>query len=493
MSSKRGFKWLLTAVLMFGFVLLPKTAFAETENLTGVFTLYNKWTSNSVLGTGYDSTNSSISYPSTSFVQIAPYSTGTYSVVTQMQIQANYNFVSNNNYTLKFRFDYGSYIYPLWPNNSARAWFLSTCPGSNCSISYTYVGDSTHTSTSYLDLTINFKATSNSNSAVFTIGNTTDSIGTFYNAYTSQQGLRISSATVEETDNSVNFDPIINNDNQNTQNIINNQNQNTTNIINNQNENTEKEIESQKVCSTYYSSSLLLNDNGYFNSQGNLISNSTGLLKYSNFIELDNLTILSPGHGGAIYSCFYNSNKELISCVVNDSLQVGDYNLPSGTKFFRFSFYSNGPIFEFSNCKNGNQAISDDINSLNNNLTDTDITGIESGLDDIEEISDTPISDLLTLPLTLLQTIYTGMSDSCSPYQLEFGLWGGSRTISLPCINLGHEKYFGRIVWGIIDDLFCIFMFFNIFKMIIYFYTSWTTLQDNFMYMLDPSNRGGLF
>lgn len=85
------------------------------------------------------------------------------------------------------------------------------------------------------------------------------------------------------------------------------------------------------------------------------------------------------------------------------------------------------------------------------------------------------------------------MSDSCSPYQLEFGLWGGSKTISLPCINLGHEKYFGRIVWGIIDDLFCIFMFFNIFKMIIYFYTSWTTLQDNFMYMLDPSNRGGLF
>ena len=131
------------------------------------------------------------------------------------------------------------------------------------------------------------------------------------------------------------------------------------------------------------------------------------------------------------------------------------------------------------------------VNDINDTLQDTNVGNID--LSGVNEISDTPITDLLTLPLTLLQQVYNSINSSCSPYSLEFGLWGGSYTLSFPCLNLGHERYFGRIVWGVIDDLLCILLLYNLFKMIIWFYSSWTTLTDNFEYLFDPSNKGGIF
>lgn len=132
------------------------------------------------------------------------------------------------------------------------------------------------------------------------------------------------------------------------------------------------------------------------------------------------------------------------------------------------------------------------INDVNDTLQDTEIEGESIGgkLADIGEISDTPITDLITLPITLLQRIYNSINGSCSSYSLPFGFGLTNYTLNLPCIDLGHEKYLGRVVWGVIDDLFCIFMLFFLFKMIVWFYTNWSTLKDNFSYLVDPSNRG---
>lgn len=134
------------------------------------------------------------------------------------------------------------------------------------------------------------------------------------------------------------------------------------------------------------------------------------------------------------------------------------------------------------------------INEVNDTIQDTTIDDnlIGGKLGEITSISDTPITDLLTLPITLLQRIYASINSSCRSYSLPFGFGLTDYTLNLPCIDLGHEKYFGRVVWGAIDDLICILMVFVIFKMVIWFYSSWTTLKDNFMYLIDPSN-GGLF
>lgn len=144
------------------------------------------------------------------------------------------------------------------------------------------------------------------------------------------------------------------------------------------------------------------------------------------------------------------------------------------------------------NIINSQNETTDAINDLNDTLQDTTIddTAIGNQIAEITTISDTPISDLLTLPITLLQRVYNSINGSCSSYSLPFGFGLTNYTLNLPCIDLGHEKYLGRVVWGVVDDLFCIFMLFFLFKMIVWFFTNWTTLKDNFSYLIDPSNRG---
>lgn len=145
---------------------------------------------------------------------------------------------------------------------------------------------------------------------------------------------------------------------------------------------------------------------------------------------------------------------------------------------------------------NNQQETTNAINDLDDTLQNTDTTtnDITSKFGQIQEISDTPISDLLTLPLVLLNKLYNSLSSSCSPYTIPFDFSGGNNTLTFPCINLGSEIYLGRVVWGYVDDLFCIFMIYNIGKLVIWFFNGFTTLKDNFDYVMDPnSNTGGLF
>lgn len=456
------------------------------ENLSGAWTFYDKSTFHSVLPSGYDSTISGISYPSSTYTQIsaANLSEGTYHVGTALDIQANHNFVSGTYYTLKYHFDFGSYIYPLWPNNNSQSWFFGYCPGSNCTLSYQWQGDSSHQSTSYLDLTINFRATSNSNSVYFTIGNFSDSLGTFYNAYTSQQGIRISSATIDSSSSSDSNQNIIDNDNQNTQNIMNNINQNTQDVINQINENNDKLTESQKVCSFIDKNNVVTN--GYLDSSGTLhIGQDIGVTDFIN-VESSTLTLLETQSSIGAYLCFYNTNKSLISCVATRDFSANSsITIPNNSSYIKATIVTtlNKPTFKL--CKNGNQALSDDINDLNNTLKDDNLPDvINSGggggtyFDDINQSSDTPISDLLLLPLNLLNKVNENLSSSCSPYTIPFDFTGGSNTLTFPCINI--ESYVGSELWGIIDAMFSLFMIYNIFRLIIRYYDSWTSLDDTF-------------
>ena len=284
-----------------------------------------------------------------------------------------------------------------------------------------------------------------------------------------------------------NTQSIINNNNSNTNSIINNQDSNTQDIIDNQNANSQAEIESQKVCNSIDRNSITTNNKYLSNSQG-LVSDSQNY-GITDFISITNSTIKvinDPLPNTGSYLCFYNVNKSLISCIANNSLSINQIiDIPSYSSYVRFSINrpNNKPQFEI--CTNGNQAIVDSNNQLNNSITDTSGGEVDSSwFDDFDDDSTSPISDLLTMPITLLQAYIDGFSNTCQ--DINLGQLYGTYLI-IPCINI--EEYLGSSLWSLIDTLFSIFMIYNIAMLCITIYEGITSLNDDFSWLYGVEAR----
>lgn len=356
----------LLLLLVFGLVLLGPKVSAQT--LSGYFNMYYvKSTNSGTIPQNYNSTLG-FNFPTSTYTQLAGStisgnsSQHQFSVITQAQFAPTFNFTKGNSYTLTFNFDTGSYVIPYFPTNNSN-WFVSACTNGVCSYqnattTYSFTIDNTHTTTNTLQLVIKFTAKA-TGSTTITIGNLTDNSGVFYNQYSVQQGIRISSASIDEVEQSVDLTPIIDNNNQNTQNIMNNINENTQSINDNNNQN------------------------------------------YQDFTD-DNLgdPIHDSGGGGGTY------------------------------------------------------------------------------FDDINGSSDTPISDLLLLPVNLYTKILDNLSSVCKSYTIPWDFTGGNNTLTFPCINL--QNLLGNELWSLIDGLFCLFMLYNIFNLIISTYDHITNLDDLF-------------
>ena len=263
-------------------------------------------------------------------------------------------------------------------------------------------------------------------------------------------------------------------------NQITNDNTNTTNIINNQNQNTQQQIESQKVCTKIDKSSISIN-NATLVMDGSLLTSGWGNYGVSDYYSLNqaelNLLVSFSSSSSSTASCFYNINKTLISCTKNVDFSLGTITVPSGASFVRFSINKvlNEP--QFSICQNGNQAIAEGQQQINDTLNDD--TGVSnSELSDLFgdlESSDTPISDLLTMPITLLNAYIDGFEGTCQRISLG-SLYG--ENIILPCINL--EDYLGSTLFGMIDVLICIYLIYNLSQLFITAFDDLTSLKDNF-------------
>ena len=252
--------------------------------------------------------------------------------------------------------------------------------------------------------------------------------------------------------------------------IINNQNQTTQQIIDNQDNNTQQEIQSQKVCNFIDKSNIIL-DNKYLTSTGAIADASgVGITDYLNVVSSD-INVLDTVSGAA-HSCFYNSNKQLISCTNLNGVS-GSLTIPSNSKFFRatISKSQNRPTFNI--CTNGNQA-------LNNNLTDDSSPSIDL---DINYASDTPISDLLTMPLTILNALLTNLSDTCVNYNLPFLF---DSTVTFPCFTI--SDYLGNNLTHYIDLFICLYMCYNIALLCINVFEDITSLRDTFDSLYEPKH-----
>lgn len=117
-----------------------------------------------------------------------------------------------------------------------------------------------------------------------------------------------------------------------------------------------------------------------------------------------------------------------------------------------------------NNTKETNDLIKDDSSVSNSDIEDV--------LNSQNE-SNSPISDLVSMPITLLTNINNGVRSSCSSYNL--GILMGTN-LSLPCLDLGSKL---GTLWNIIDMCFSVFMGYSIAMMCIRIYNNFTTLKDN--------------
>lgn len=235
----------------------------------------------------------------------------------------------------------------------------------------------------------------------------------------------------------------ITNDNQNTQNIINNQNQNKQDIINNQNQNTEKEIESQKACIDYDISSASFKNKYILNIDGSLVDTTNSSV--TDFISLtsnDTLTLIQPPNQYSNFLAFYNVNKSFISSSRTLGMTAGQIiSIPQNTAYVRFTINNLQNLPQFKICRNGNQAIVNSQNQINNTLNNDNVddanTEAGSFFDDFQSNSH-GLSGVITSPLRLINSLTTA---SCSP--LEFQLPFIHNQVSLPCMRGIYETHFG--------------------------------------------------
>lgn len=140
---------------------------------------------------------------------------------------------------------------------------------------------------------------------------------------------------------------------------------------------------------------------------------------------------------------------------------------------------------------NSTQAIEDtkeEIESVHDDIMDdseVSNSDINDLFGDFTESSTTPVSDLITLPITLMNAYLTGFNTTCSAYNLGT-LYG--HTITLPCIDI--ESKLGSGLWGLIDMLFSIFMIYNIAMLFVSIYESITSLDDGFQLLYTPQHAG---
>lgn len=284
----------------------------------------------------------------------------------------------------------------------------------------------------------------------------------------------------------------VSSDNPNNSNsdLINAWNNSTDEIKKNQDENTDKEIESQKVCK-FIDNDSVATPGKFLNSNGSTgTSNSWGITDYIKINQNYTLSVIAEQNSSGAYYCFYKSDKSLVRCYSNPTLS--SFTVPDNASFVRFSIRTVDNLPKLNICINGNQAINDF-------LSDDSEPGVGQFVGELEDImpSNTPITDLLTLPLTLLTYYLNGFNELCSPFTL--GSLLGTNLV-IPCIDL--EDRLGSNLWNIIDGLCSIFLIYNIAMMCIQIYEAITSFEDPVSIMYQPqhgdtrvnrSRAGGLY
>lgn len=102
---------------------------------------------------------------------------------------------------------------------------------------------------------------------------------------------------------------------------------------------------------------------------------------------------------------------------------------------------------------------------------------------DVELADDTPISDLVSMPLNLLNKFISGLSNTCTPYNLPFF---NNTSLTLPCFD--GSKYFGSNLWNTIGMFTSFFMIYEIGMLAVQAFNDFTSLRDTYDSLYSPKH-----
>lgn len=204
------------------------------------------------------------------------------------------------------------------------------------------------------------------------------------------------------------------------------------------------QIESQQVCEIIDKNSIVID--GLLNSSGLRQTGSWAETNYgiTDYIKVSKsiITTLVDFNNSEPCSCFYNVNKELISCVGDNTFVVNsNVNIPNNAVYVRFSIYKGGNRPQFKLCKNGNQAISDTV-------SDDSVDDPSGKISQFEDMlpENGVITQLIGLPITLYTKVLNSINGTCNQFNL--GTLYNTALI-IPCIDI--STYLGSTIWTTID------------------------------------------
>lgn len=256
-----------------------------------------------------------------------------------------------------------------------------------------------------------------------------------------------------------------------TQDIINNQTQNTQNIINNQNQNTQQIIDRNKVCENV--SKYDKEFDGYLYDNGQIGTNIQDSI-VTKYFEIDSNSTLTkiddPLMDGPAYRiCFYDSNKNYISCLVRQNYYgITDIPIPDNSSFVRFTINSTSDVPKFKICKNGNQAVNDtskgilakikELFSWFTNNDNADVSGLNNM---VGWLPPGPVDSIINLPLSFFNALTNTLSGTCQNVSLNLPFI--NQTLTLYCFDAYMTQYlthFGTF-WTLVGFIASVFILYN--------------------------------
>lgn len=245
-----------------------------------------------------------------------------------------------------------------------------------------------------------------------------------------------------------------------------------------------------RVC--YWGSSA----NGFNYTAGGCSLESTMNFSYRFALKVDGIT--KPcAYDGAYAVCNVKDNQTITGYYLFlyytiANINIGGSSANSSNTEFKFQSHAPTGIY-LSKSKNSASAINDAIDReiQNNNQNTQDIT---SSIDDVNDTlkddnvddpstslsnmdskiaTNSVISDLLLLPVTLFQKVLNGINGTCSTFNLGSLL---GTNLSLPCINLSN--ILGSTLYGVIDVLLCGIFVLSMRKKFVNIFENITSLKD---------------
>lgn len=247
-----------------------------------------------------------------------------------------------------------------------------------------------------------------------------------------------------------------------------------------------------KEISINFNNQYNFNTIGYIDTTNNIIDNNQ--YRISEYIKLkpgSTFTITESNYGAVWNLCYYDENKNILSCTSQTSKS---YIFPNNATYLRFNAYvvsGKNTTFKGLICSNKLDETNDKLDNISGALTDdspTDMSGLE---DSIGWLPPGPVDSILTLPLALFNSLSINLSNkTCITASLELPFV--NKSLNLPCVKSLYEKI------GITGTLFqttgiiaSCFILFNYLLALYKWIDDTLTLRENTMPGYYEDNWGG--